>query len=164
MLLYPHTHTPHPTPPPPASMCLPKVLCAKWPAIGKDALVDSFSVTCNRCVFGWCFNCCQLKVLSNTIVFCVVPIAPSLNGKYITSQASQLITHRTRWRKVKKLNFLLIHCDVIMGSTASLIISVYSTVYSNVDHRKHQSSASLAFVRGIHRGLPAQMASNAENV
>ena len=27
---------------------------------------------------------------------------------------------------------------------------VYSTVYSNADQRKHQSSASLAFVRGIH--------------
>ena len=29
---------------------------------------------------------------------------------------------------------------------------VYSTVYSDADQRKHQSSASLAFVRGIHRG------------
>ena len=28
----------------------------------------------------------------------------------------------------------------------------YSTVYSDADQRKHQSSASLAFVRGIHRG------------
>ena len=28
---------------------------------------------------------------------------------------------------------------------------VYSTVYSDVDQRKHQSPASLAFVRGIHR-------------
>ena len=28
---------------------------------------------------------------------------------------------------------------------------VYSTVYSGTDHRKHQSSAPLAFVRGIHR-------------
>ena len=28
---------------------------------------------------------------------------------------------------------------------------VYSTVYSDVDQRKHQSSASLAFARGIHR-------------
>ena len=28
---------------------------------------------------------------------------------------------------------------------------VYSTVYSCSDQRKHQSSASLAFVRGIHR-------------
>ena len=29
---------------------------------------------------------------------------------------------------------------------------VYSTVHSGADQRKHQSSASLAFVRGIHRG------------
>ena len=45
--------------------------------------------------------------------------------------------------------------DVIMGAIASLITSfkiVYSTVYSDADQRKHQSSASLAFVRGIHRG------------
>ena len=45
--------------------------------------------------------------------------------------------------------------DVIMGAIASLITSftiVYSTVYSDPDQRKHQSSASLAFVWGIHRG------------
>ena len=44
-----------------------------------------------------------------------------------------------------------------MGTTASQITSltiVYSTVYSDADQRKHQSSASLAFVRGIHRGIP----------
>ena len=43
--------------------------------------------------------------------------------------------------------------DVIMGSMASQITSgsnVYSAVYSGVQQRKHQSSASLAFVRGIH--------------
>ena len=41
-----------------------------------------------------------------------------------------------------------------MGAIASKITSltiVYSTVYSDADQRKHQSSASLAFVRGIHR-------------
>ena len=45
--------------------------------------------------------------------------------------------------------------DAIMGAIASQITSltvVYSTVYSDADQRKHQSSASLAFVRGIHRG------------
>ena len=45
--------------------------------------------------------------------------------------------------------------DVIMGPIASQITSlttVYSTVYSDADQRKYQSSASLAFVRGIHRG------------
>ena len=43
---------------------------------------------------------------------------------------------------------------VIMGAMASQTTSltiVYSTVYSGADHRKYQSSASLAFVRGIHR-------------
>ena len=44
--------------------------------------------------------------------------------------------------------------DVIMTTMASEITSltvVYSTVYSDADQRKHQSSASLAFVWGIHR-------------
>ena len=45
--------------------------------------------------------------------------------------------------------------DVIMNAIASQITSltiVYSIVYSDADQRKHQSSVSLAFVRGIHRG------------
>ena len=43
---------------------------------------------------------------------------------------------------------------VIMSTRASQITSltiVYSTVYSGADQRIHQSSASLAFVWGIHR-------------
>ena len=43
----------------------------------------------------------------------------------------------------------------IMGAIASQITSltiVYSDVYPDADQRKHQSSASLAFMRGIHRG------------
>ena len=56
--------------------------------------------------------------------------------------------------------------DVIMGGMASQITSirsVYSTVYSSSDQRKHQSSASLAFVRWpVTDEFPAQMASNAE--
>ena len=57
-----------------------------------------------------------------------------------------------------------------MSTMASQITSrtvVYSSVYSDADQRKHQSSASLAFGRGIDRWIPefpAQMASNAENV
>ena len=47
------------------------------------------------------------------------------------------------------------HCgDVIMGAMASQITSLaigYSTVYSGRDQRKHQSSASLVFMWGIHR-------------
>ena len=48
-----------------------------------------------------------------------------------------------------------LHCnDVIMVVMASQITSltiVYSTIYSGADQRKHQSSASLAFLRVIHR-------------
>ena len=46
------------------------------------------------------------------------------------------------------------YSDVIMGTMTSQITSlmiVYSTVYPGADQRKHQSSASLAFLRGIHR-------------
>ena len=60
--------------------------------------------------------------------------------------------------------------DVIMVAIASQITNltiVYSTVYSDTHQRKHQSSASLAFVCGNSPGtgeFPAQMASNAQNV
>ena len=62
--------------------------------------------------------------------------------------------------KVKITNLLRLsieewyhHGDVIMSAMASQITSVpivYLTVCSGTDQRKHQSSASLAFVRGIH--------------
>ena len=46
------------------------------------------------------------------------------------------------------------YSDVMMGAMASQITSLtsaYSTVNSGTDQRKHQSSTSQAFVRGIHR-------------
>ena len=54
------------------------------------------------------------------------------------------------WRVVTSVHY----CDVIMGTNSSQIASltiVYSNLYSGADQRKHQSSASLAFVRGIYR-------------
>ena len=47
------------------------------------------------------------------------------------------------------------YIDVIISMIVSQITSltiVHSTVYSGADQRKHQSSMSLAFVRGIHWG------------
>ena len=58
----------------------------------------------------------------------------------------------TQQTKVKKIKH---YTDVIMSVMASYITSlttVYSIVYSDEDLRKHQSSASLTFVWGIHRG------------
>ena len=46
------------------------------------------------------------------------------------------------------------YTHIIIGAMASQITSlaiVYSTVHWGADQRKHQSSASLAFVRGSHR-------------
>ena len=46
------------------------------------------------------------------------------------------------------------YSDVKMGAVASQITSltiVYLTVYSGADHREHQISSQLAFVRGIHQ-------------
>ena len=57
---------------------------------------------------------------------------------------------------ITQLDLMISHYnDVIMSVMASQITSltiVYSTVYPDADQRKHQSSASLAIVRGIHRG------------
>ena len=55
------------------------------------------------------------------------------------------------WKENRPLHY----DDVIMTMLASQITSltvVYSIVYSGVNQRRHQSSASLAFVREIHRG------------
>ena len=57
-----------------------------------------------------------------------------------------------------------------MTSQITSLTIVHSNVYSGADQRKHQSSASLAFVRGIHRWPVNSLhkwavnVSNAENV
>ena len=58
------------------------------------------------------------------------------------------------------------YSDVIMSTMASQITGIsIVTICLGTDQRKHQSSVSLAFVRGIHRdgGFPSQRAINAEN-
>ena len=72
------------------------------------------------------------------------------------------VSHFIRWTA----GSLTHYGDVIMVAIASQITSltiVYSTVYSDADQRKHQSFASLAFVRGIHRWIPRKRASHAEH-
>ena len=59
------------------------------------------------------------------------------------------------WMSVDYKALIQHYDDVIMTMLASQITSltvVYSIVYSGVNLRKHQSSASLAFVWEIHRG------------
>ena len=72
----------------------------------------------------------------------------------ITVHPQNYTTIRTLWCFVTFWS-ILSHCsDVIMDAMASQITSltsVYSIVYTGADQRKHQSSVSLVFVRGIHR-------------
>ena len=50
--------------------------------------------------------------------------------------------------------------DTVASQITSLTI-VYSAVYSGADQRKHQSSAPLAFVWGIHRGFMSKFQQHA---
>ena len=66
------------------------------------------------------------------------------------------LVHVMAWyRQQQTITWASIHYnDVTMSVITSQIISltiVYSTVYSSADQRNHQSSASLAFVWGIHQ-------------
>ena len=77
----------------------------------------------------------------------------------IKSHAIDLVcsVHEKHWTwSMSRPKCLMRHYDdVMMTMLVSQITSltvVYSIVYSGVNQRKHQSSASLAFVREIHRG------------
>ena len=71
-----------------------------------------------------------------------------------TGQCGGCWWHRDVCSKQAGDGLYYVYGDVIMGAMASQITTlpiVYLIVYSGADQRKHQSSASLAFIRGIHR-------------
>ena len=102
---------------------------------------------------GWClagdiFKCILLNYKTYTVDF-----------RYIAGQYHDIV-HSTTALNVVWSDFELTerhpyhYNDVILSEMASQITSltiVYCTIYSGADQRKHQSSASLAFVRGIRR-------------
>ena len=93
------------------------------------------------------------------LLCCVYNLLPGLLTSLWRCQAvcPQLFHHKLssvqleykQWTVAK-----LFISDVIIGVMAfqiTILMIVDSMVYSGADQRKHQSSASLAFVRGIHR-------------
>ena len=77
----------------------------------------------------------------------VVPLVATILGSWRILDFSQ--------RLMQSRCFVQNHqyySEVIMCVMASQISIVYSKICSGTDQRKHQSSASLAYVRGIHRG------------
>ena len=87
----------------------------------------------------------------------------TLSGPMMVDLPTHICVTRPQWGHIPaKLSLKLEwvkhpgkhYSDVIMSAMTSQITGVtidYPTVYSRADQRKHQSSASLAFVRGIHR-------------
>ena len=64
----------------------------------------------------------------------------------------KMVIQAIKYHSFKNLSH---YSDVVMGVMASQITSltiVYLNINSGASQRKHQSSAPLAFVRGIHRG------------
>ena len=112
-------------------------------------------------------KCIRCHIQYTTITAMVVKVWAVFPGMMIS-----IIKMRQLWDRlifIMGIPMQVHYNDVIMGAIASQITSltiVYSTVYSGADQRKHESSASLAFVWEIHRGPvnSPQMASNAENV
>ena len=85
-----------------------------------------------RFTFVVCVQCIILDHMST--VYCILDIC--------------FVTNNSFYNKINHYN------DVIMGAIASQITSlpiVFSTVCLDTNKKKYQSSASLAFVRGIHR-------------
>ena len=88
----------------------------------------------------WMYPFCQLQVLYMS------------SNKWFPIPVSHIFT--TKSAEYALIVDIMHYIDVLMTTIASQITSltvVYSAVYSDGDQRKHQSSASLAFVRGIHR-------------
>ena len=102
----------------------------------KILLICFFNILLTNGVFPW-LNMIKLLALAPDWKYCKLLFWP--------------IVICLSWLSISNLHYT----DIIMGTIASQITSLtifYSTVYSDADQRKHQSSASVAFVRGIHRG------------
>ena len=126
----------------------------KWPLNDDQISTLIFSVSIDSYTGFALFRRSTVPEFSIHIFYWALPHHLEITNTVLGCLASRYISNYIE---------LVHYDDVIMDTIASLITSltiVYSTVHWDADQRKHQSSASLAFVWGI----PAQMASNAENV
>ena len=94
----------------------------------------------------WCiFLRCRIPVTNQ---FSFMYRMPNTNADMVKcTGAYHLYSH---WGRNHAVHYGDVKMSAMVSEIASLMI-VYWTVYSSADQRKHQSSALLAFVRGIHR-------------
>ena len=99
-----------------------------------------------------------LKCTFNALTHCSIVTSYGFTGDAIMSRLSQC--QRSNPEEMGKIGQYLTttkhnewkSCEHTTASQITSLTIVYSTVYADADQRKHQSSTSLAFVRGIHRG------------
>ena len=109
-----------------------------------------FTVACLALRLSYCSN----EAIPNTRVKLAILGVAKLLADARPQQTQQIVTRDNNAVLEPVIHNHTTHNDVIMGAMASQITSltiVYTSVYSGADQRKHQSSASLAFMRGIHR-------------
>ena len=105
----------------------------------------------NSFLHGMAFLCSTFVLIENGVEMRVTASRQDIN-KHLSVPA--YFTLATMEQRLEGITVTWHYCDAIMGAIASQITSLtiaYSIVYSDTDQRKHQSSASLAFVRGSHR-------------
>ena len=104
--------------------------------------------------FDACVICCTGNIEENEKQIQELPVMKLYWFIFSFMLTIILKPHRVSSYIQKHRGNILFYNDVIMSTMASQITSltiVYSTVYSGADQRKHQSSASMAFVKGIRR-------------
>ena len=144
----------------------PKVYCRTAHIF---CLMHSFASKKSRQGYEFDTSCGHRRAVSRTMHWfsILVPLNETFKISYHATMKSKIF-----WCEgsgyVDRPNY---YNGVIMSAMASQITSltiVYSTVYSGADRRKHQSSASLAFMRGIHRhhvfGSPCKKDPSAEKI
>ena len=157
-----------------AALC--EIFCCIAPCHNNASTIEPFPVLKIRTIFhAWDLwklagSCKQLHLLCPpdlwnlpgffTNLIRVKKRGPRYFLSHLSAKYSDSIWHAYRWWPVLYWQPIsnITQCgphygDVIMNAMAYQIISisiVCSTICSGADQRKHQSSASLAFVRGIH--------------
>ena len=108
--------------------------------LGPNKLIVLLSVLYSGTLFGLCNSLGNAAATARAT-------DSELYGYLTTWEGTRIIAGVTSWHRYH-------YSDVIMSAIAyhiTRLTIVYSTVYSGADQRKDQSSASLVFVRGVHR-------------
>ena len=149
----------------PLTVPLHSAIGAQMPAV---RAVKQSSGKCTCIHSSWKLCCCFFSFVDEegndgdgsitSICIACENAKPETRNRYAKEWCHPMVpmeTFQETKSKLQKSQSKLHHySDVIMDMIASQITSltiVYSTVYAGADQRKHQSFASLAFVRGIHR-------------